>query len=292
MIVGLGFPKVRMRRLRRTGRIRSMVRQVRLSPDDLIYPLFVQEGIVESVPVVSMPNVHRSPVEGVVEDVRDAVGLGIPAVMLFGIPARKDEAGSSAYDKNGVLQSAVRRIKSELGEEVVVITDLCLCEYTVHGHCGVVRGGELVNDETLELLGKIAVSQAESGADVVAPSGMIDGQVKAVRDALDREGYTETAILAYSAKFNSAFYAPFRDAADSTPQTGDRSGYQTDYANPDEAIREIELDIEEGADIVMVKPALPYLDIIHRARYRFKVPIAAYSVSGEYSLVKAESTRW
>ncbi len=268
-----------------------MMRQVRLSPDDLIHPLFVQEGISEPILNPSMPKVYRLSAEQAVKDVKEVAGLGIPAVILFGIPFKKDEKGSSAYDKNGVVQDAVRRIKNELGEGIVVITDLCLCEYTSHGHCGVLKDGEVVNDETLEVLGKVAVSQAESGADIVAPSGMIDGQVKAIRDALDREGYTDTAIMAYSAKFASAFYSPFRDAADSVPQTGDRSSYQMDYSNPDEAMREIELDIEEGADIVMVKPALAYLDLIHRAKYHFKTPIAAYSVSGEYSLVKAAAEK-
>lgn len=238
-----------------------------------------------------MPKVYRLSAEQAVKDVKEVAGLGIPAVILFGIPSKKDKKGSSAYDKNGVVQNVVRRIKNELGEGIVVITDLCLCEYTSHGHCGVLKDGEVVNDETLEMLGKVAVSQAESGADIVAPSGMIDGQVKAIRDALDREGYTDTAIMAYSAKFASAFYSPFRDAADSVPQTGDRSSYQMDYSNPDEAMREIELDIEEGADIVMVKPALAYLDLIHRAKYHFKTPIAAYSVSGEYSLVKAAAEK-
>jgi porphobilinogen synthase len=238
-----------------------------------------------------MPKVYRLSAEQAVKDVKEVAGLGIPAVILFGIPSKKDEKGSSAYDKNGVVQDAVRRIKNELGEGIVVITDLCLCEYTSHGHCGVLKDGEVVNDETLEVLGKVAVSQAESGADIVAPSGMIDGQVKAIRDALDREGYTDTAIMAYSVKFASAFYSPFRDAADSVPQTGDRSSYQMDYSNPNEAMREIELDIEEGADIVMVKPALAYLDLIHRAKYHFKTPIAAYSVSGEYSLVKAAAEK-
>lgn len=268
-----------------------MMRQVRLSPDDLIHPLFVQEGISEPISIPSMPKVYRLSAEQAVKDVKEVAGLGIPAVILFGIPSKKDEKGSSAYDKNGVVQDAVRRIKNDLGEEIVVITDLCLCEYTSHGHCGVLKDGEVVNDETLEVLGKVAVSQAESGADIVAPSGMIDGQVKAIRDALYREGYTDTAIMAYSAKFASAFYSPFRDAADSVPQTGDRSSYQMDYSNPDEAMREIELDIEEGADIVMVKPALAYLDLIHRAKYHFKTPIAAYSVSGEYSLVKAAAEK-
>ncbi len=268
-----------------------MMRQVRLSPDDLIHPLFVQEGISEPISIPSMPKVYRLSAEQAVKDVKEVAGLGIPAVILFGIPSKKDEKGSSAYDKNGVVQDTVRRIKNELGEGIVVITDLCLCEYTSHGHCGVLKDGEVVNDETLEVLGKVAVSQAESGADIVAPSGMIDGQVKAIRDALDREGYTDTAIMAYSAKFASAFYSPFRDAADSVPQTGDRSSYQMDYSNPDEAMREIELDIEEGADIVMVKPALAYLDLIHRAKYHFKTPIAAYSVSGEYSLVKAAAEK-
>ncbi len=287
----MGFPDIRMRRLRRTESMRRMMRQVELSPNDLIHPVFVQEGLSKPASVLSMPGVYRLPVDMVVKDVREAADLGIPAVILFGIPSRKDEKGSSAYDKNGCVQNAVKRIKKDLGGDMVVVTDLCLCEYTTHGHCGVVRNGEVVNDETLEILGRVAVSQAEAGADIVAPSGMMDGQVKAVRGTLDSAGYMDTVILSYSAKFFSAFYSPFREAAESAPQTMDRSSYQMPYSNPDEAMREIELDIEEGADIVMVKPALPYLDVIQRAKSLFKIPVAAYSVSGEYSMMKAAAEK-
>jgi porphobilinogen synthase len=268
-----------------------MVRQIRLSPDDLIHPLFVQEGIEEPVPISSMPGVYRLPLDGVVEEVEEAVNLDIPAVILFGIPAKKDEKGSSAYDDNGIVQNAVKQIKQRLGEKIVVITDLCLCEYTDHGHCGVLNDGAVVNDETLKLLGQTAVSQAKAGADIVAPSGMMDGQVYAIREALDDNGDPDTIIMAYSAKSASAFYSPFREAAESTPQIGDRRSYQMDYSNPDEAMREIELDIEEGADIIMVKPALPYLDIINRAKNLFRYPTAAYNVSGEYTLVKAAAEK-
>lgn len=282
---------MRLRRLRRTEGLRRMVRQTRLSSDNLVYPLFVQEGIEEPIPITSMPGVYRRPLEGVVNEAREIVDLGIPAVILFGIPAQKDEVGSSAYDDEGIIQRAVREIKENLGENIVVITDLCLCEYTDHGHCGVLKDGKVINDETLKILGKTAVSQAKAGADIVAPSGMMDGQVRAIREALDSEGYQETPIMAYSAKAASAFYSPFRDAAESTPQTGDRRSYQMDYANPNEAMREIELDIEEGADIIMVKPALAYLDLINRARSIFQFPMAAYNVSGEYALVKAAAEK-
>ncbi len=269
-----------------------MVRQIRLSPDNLIHPLFVQEGIEEPVSISSMRGVYRLPLEGIADNVKEAVDLGIPAVILFGIPAQKDEGGSSAYDDdNGIVQNAVREIKERLGEKIVVITDLCLCEYTSHGHCGVLKDGAVINDETLKLLGQTAVSQAKAGADVVAPSGMMDGQVYAIREALDDSGYSDTIIMAYSAKSASAFYSPFREAAESTPQTGDRRSYQMDYSNPDEAMREIELDIEEGADIIMVKPALAYLDLISRAKSLFGYPTAAYNVSGEYALVKAAAEK-
>jgi porphobilinogen synthase len=287
----LSYPETRLRRLRRTESLRRMVRQIRLSPDDLIHPLFVQEGIEEPVPISSMPGVYRLPLDGVVEEVEEAVNLDIPAVILFGIPAKKDEKGSSAYDDNGIVQNAVKQIKQRLGEKIVVITDLCLCEYTDHGHCGVLNDGAVVNDETLKLLGQTAVSQAKAGADIVAPSGMMDGQVYAIREALDDNGDPDTIIMAYSAKSASAFYSPFREAAESTPQIGDRRSYQMDYSNPDEAMREIELDIEEGADIIMVKPALPYLDIINRAKNLFRYPTAAYNVSGEYTLVKAAAEK-
>jgi porphobilinogen synthase len=270
-----------------------LVKQTKLSTEDLIYPIFVQEDAADSISVPSMPNVYRLSVDKTINEVTEVSKLGIPAVVLFGIPSKKDEKGSSAYAKDGVIQKTVKRIKDELGENIVVITDVCLCEYTDHGHCGILNNGDLNNDASLEVLEKIAVSHAESGADIVAPSAMIDGQVKSIREALDKEGYNNIAILAYSAKFSSAFYSPFRDAADSIPQSGDRRSYQMDYSNSDEAIREIELDIAEGADIVMVKPALSYLDIINRASSLFKTPIAAYNVSGEFSLIKAAAqNKW
>ncbi|MCL4435886.1 MAG: porphobilinogen synthase [Thaumarchaeota archaeon] len=287
----MSYPEIRLRRLRRTEGVRRMVRQIRLSTDNLIHPIFVQEGVKKPVPISSMPGVYRLPLKGVEADAEEAVKLGIPAVILFGIPAQKDEVGSSAYDDNGIVQSAVKAIKARLGEKIVVITDLCLCEYTSHGHCGVLKNGAVVNDETLKLLGQTAVSQAKAGADIVAPSGMMDGQVYAIREALDDNGYTDTIIMAYSAKSASAFYSPFREAAESTPQVGDRRSYQMDYSNPDEAMREIELDIEEGADMIMVKPALAYLDLISRAKSLFEYPTAAYNVSGEYALVKAAAEK-
>lgn len=283
----MSFPNIRMRRLRKTQSIRNMMREVRLSPNNLILPIFIQEGIKESIPIPSMPNVKRVSIVQAVEDAKKAMSLNIPSVILFGIPSEKDQIGSSAYDKNGIIQKAVKKIKKELGEGLIIITDTCLCEYTDHGHCGVMKGGQLLNDKTLDLLGKVALSQAESGADIIAPSGMIDGQVKMIRNILDNKGYEDIKIMSYSAKFASAFYAPFRDAVKSTPQFGDRKNYQMDYSNPDEAMREIDLDIQEGADIVMVKPALAYLDLIQRAKSLFNIPIAAYNVSGEYSLVKA-----
>jgi porphobilinogen synthase len=268
-----------------------MVRQIRLSSDNLVYPIFVQDRISKPVSIASMPGINRLPLDQTIGDVREAVDLGIPAVILFGIPADKDARGSSAYDKEGIIQLAVSEIKEKIGEKVVIITDLCLCEYTDHGHCGVMKDGRLLNDDTLEILKKAAVSQAEAGADIVAPSGMIDGQVKTIREALDDHDYTDTSIMAYSAKTASAFYSPFRDAAESTPQTGDRRSYQMDYANVNEGIREIELDVKEGADIIMVKPAVAYLDLIYRARSLFTTPIAAYNVSGEYSMVKAAAEK-
>lgn len=283
----MSFPNIRMRRLRKTQSIRNMMREVRLSPNNLILPIFIQEGIKESIPIPSMPNVKRVSIVQAVEDAKKAMSLNIPSVILFGIPSEKDQIGSSAYDKNGIIQKAVKKIKKELGEGLIIITDTCLCEYTDHGHCGVMKGGQLLNDKTLDLLGKVALSQAESGADIIAPSGMIDGQVKMIRNILDNKGYEDIKIMSYSAKFASAFYAPFRDAVKSAPQFGDRKNYQMDYSNPDEAMREIDLDIQEGADIVMVKPALAYLDLIQRAKSLFNIPIAAYNVSGEYSLVKA-----
>ena len=280
------FPAVRMRRLRSL----KLIKETRLSTDDLILPLFIDENIESETkkPIDSMPGQYRFSIEGAVKEVLDARSLGIKSVLLFGILARKDEMGSEAFNREGVIQRAVRKLKKEV-EDVIVITDLCLCEYTSHGHCGLVENGRVVNDPTLNVLGKIAVSQAEAGADIVAPSGMMDGMVKAIREKLDSEGFIDTAIMSYAAKYNSALYGPFRDAADSGYQFGDRSSYQMDFSNAREALREVELDIQEGADIVMVKPAIFYLDIISRVRARFDVPLAAYSVSGEYSMITAAS---
>ncbi len=280
------FPEYRPRRLRRTENLRRMVRETRLSPDMFIYPLFVRSGrgIRQAVP--SMPGVFQWSRDTVVHEVKDVHGLGIPAVILFGLPEKKDEIGSEAYASGGVVQEAVKAIKDAC-PDLVVITDVCLCEYTSHGHCGVLHGREVDNDPTLGLLARIAVSHAQAGADMVAPSDMMDGRVGAIRESLDEEGFHQTAIMAYSAKYCSAFYGPFREAADSAPQFGDRRSYQMDPPNAREALREIQLDIEEGADIVMVKPALAYLDIIRRVREEFDWPVAAYNVSGEYAMIKA-----
>ena len=286
----MGFPLVRMRRMRRCETIRSMVRETHVSVKDLVYPMFVQpgNGIITEVP--SMPNVYRYSVDKLLGAVEEVVSLGIPALLLFGIPEVKDERASSAYSKDGVVQRAVQQVKRSFGDDIIVITDVCLCSYTSHGHCGIVsEDGVVQNDATLEVLKMVALSHAEAGADIVAPSDMMDGRVKAIREALDENGFEDVAILSYSAKMASSFYGPFREAAESAPQFGDRKSYQMDYANKREALREIALDIEEGADIVMVKPALAYLDIICEAKNRFDVPIAAYNVSGEYAMVKAAS---
>jgi len=253
-------------------------------------PIFIDENISKPVEIRSMPGYYRIPIDSVVEEIEGAMDLGLKAFILFGIPSYKDSIGSSAYAKDGVIQKAVRRIKSEFSDAIVV-TDVCLCQYTSHGHCGVVKNGKILNDETLPILGKIAVSHAEAGADIVAPSGMMDGMVKAIREALDNEGFDDVAIMSYSAKYASSFYSPFREAADSGYKFGDRKTYQMDIHNSDEALREVELDLKEGADIVMVKPALAYLDIIRRIKDKFKVPTAAYNVSGEYCMVKA-SAKW
>jgi porphobilinogen synthase len=280
------FPATRLRRLRKTGVLRELVRETTLTPADLVYPMFVQLGEGRT-PVEAMPGVERVSISNAVEEAGEAHALGIPAVLLFGIPAEKDEQGSGAYDDEGVVQLAVRAIK-EAHPELVVITDVCLCAYTSHGHCGVVLDdGTIDNDITLELLAKTAISHARAGADAVAPSDMMDGRVGALRAQLDAEGHKELPIVAYSAKFASAFYGPFREAADSTPSFGDRRSYQMDPANSDEAVREALLDVEEGADMVMVKPALPYLDVIRRVKDATRVPVAAYNVSGEYAMVKA-----
>jgi porphobilinogen synthase len=283
----MAFPATRMRRLRRTGLLRAMVRETELSPSHLVYPLFVQLGERERAPVEAMPGVERLSISHAVEEAGEAHALGVPGVLLFGIPAEKDEQGSGAYDEEGVVQLAVRALK-EAHPDLVVITDVCLCAYTSHGHCGVVlEDGSVDNDLTLELLAKTALSHAAAGADAVAPSDMMDGRVGALRSQLDAEGFKDTPIVAYSAKFASAFYGPFREAADSAPAFGDRRSYQMDPANADEAVREALLDVEEGADVVMVKPALPYLDVIRRVKEAARVPVAAYNVSGEYAMVKA-----
>jgi porphobilinogen synthase len=284
------FPQTRLRRLRATRALRGLVRETQLTPADFVYPLFVAHGLDRREPIEAMPGVDRLSIDHAVAEAQEAAGLGIPAVMLFGLPASKDEEGSGAYDEEGIVQLATRAIKQSV-PDILVITDLCLCEYTSHGHCGVVRvsGGEFTvdNDATLELLNRTAVSQAHAGADIIAPSDMMDGRVGSIRAALDDEGLVDTPILAYSAKFASAFFGPFRDAADSAPAFGDRRGYQMDPANANEAVREARLDAEEGADILMVKPALPYLDVIRRVKDQTALPLAAYNVSGEYAMLKA-----
>ena len=285
------YPTVRMRRLRRTPALRIMMQRVNLRPSDLICPIFVDENVKKIVPIESMPGYCRVPVHKVIDEAKCIIEQGVKAVLLFGLPKVKDEKGSQAYAPNGVVQKAVASLKKEFGDELAVMTDLCLCEYTSHGHCGVTKNGEVMNDSTLEILQKVAVSQAQAGADVVAPSGMMDGQVKAIREALDDSGFSQVAIMAYSAKFASCLYGPFRDAAECAPQFGDRKSYQMGFGNTEEALREIELDINEGADIIMIKPALAYLDIIRAARSRFNLPIAAYNVSGEYSMVKAAAQK-
>ena len=279
------FPRTRMRRLRRSDSIRALVRETRFSIEDLIYPLFVVHGKGRREPIRSMPGQFRLTVDELVKEVREAHGLGVRAVMLFGIPKVKDELGSEAYARDGIVQMATRAIKDAV-PEIAVVADICLCGYTPHGHCGVVTGGKVDNDKTLELIGRAALSLAESGVDMVAPSGMMDGQVRAIREALDDMGFKDTIIMAYSAKYASCFYGPFRDAVGSAPAFGDRKGYQLDPPNWREAIVEMQLDVEEGADIVMVKPALLYLDVIRAARETIPKPIAAFNVSGEYAMVE------
>jgi porphobilinogen synthase len=280
------FPQLRLRRLRRTEAIRSLVRETTVKVEDLIYPLFIEEGRGVKQEIPSMPSIFRFSPDQLPTEVEDIARLKIPAVILFGIPKEKDEIASMAYHPEGVIQQAIRIIKKAF-PELLVVTDVCLCEYTSHGHCGVISNGDVDNDQTLPLLAKTALSHAEAGADIVAPSDMMDGRVKIIRETLDKAGYQSIPILAYSAKYASAFYGPFREAAESAPQFGDRRSYQMDPPNVREALREIEADINEGADIVMVKPALSYLDIIRRVRDVFNHPLAAYNVSGEYSMVKA-----
>lgn len=281
-----GFPISRLRRLRKNPVVRDMFRETSVTKDDLIYPLFVVEGEGIKKEISSMPGQFQLSIDSVIRECAELETLGLKSMLLFGIPREKDEVGSGAYADDGIIQRAVREIKKNF-PEMLVITDVCLCEYTSHGHCGVVEDGYVQNDATLKLLAREAVSHAQSGADIIAPSDMMDGRVAAIRNALDEAGFAETPIMAYSAKFSSAFYGPFREAAESAPQFGDRKTYQMDFGNGDEAMREIALDIQEGADIVMVKPALSYLDLIRRTKDSFNIPVAAYNVSGEYSMIKA-----
>ena len=280
------FPQYRPRRLRANETIRRMVRETTLLPDNFIYPLFVTHGKGVKKEISSMPGNYQQSIDNLVKDCEEVYGLGIPAVILFGIPEKKDELGTEAYSDEGIVQHAIKAIKNKL-PDLMVITDVCMCEYTSHGHCGVIKNGVVQNDATLELLAKEALSHAKAGADMVAPSDMMDGRVAAIRDILDDEGFERVPIMSYAAKYASGFYGPFREAAESTPQFGDRRSYQMDPPNSREALREVELDIEEGADIVMVKPALSYLDIISQVKQEFSMPVAAYNVSGEFSMVKA-----
>ena len=280
------FPTSRLRRLRRTEKLRELVQEVSLSPKDLICPVFVEEGIQAKKQVNSMPAIERLPLSEVVNEVDAIVGLGIPGIMLFGIPENKDDEGTSAYVEHGIVQKAISEIRKNFGEKIVIMSDVCLCQYTSSGHCGLIKEGNVDNDSSLETLSKIAISQAEAGADIVSPSAMMDGQVKSIRHGLDNEGFSNVAIMSHSAKHRSNFYSPFRDAAECAPKFGDRKTYQVPYTNPREAMREVESDINEGVDIVMIKPALTYLDLIGETKRRFNVTVSAYSVSGEYALVK------
>lgn len=287
----MNYPIYRPRRLRKNEKFRELVQETELSPNHLIYPVFVKEMTEKKVPIPAMPDVFQFSVEGLPQEIEDVVSLSIPAVLLFGIPEKKDEIGSGAYAENGIVQKAVRIIKKLFGNDIMVITDVCMCEYTSHGHCGFIKDGDVDNDETLKLLARSALSHASAGADMVAPSDMMDGRVKAIRESLDISGYTNIPIMSYAAKYASALYGPFREAAESAPQFGDRRGYQMDPPNMREAMREIRLDIEEGADVIMVKPALFYLDILSMARQEFNIPLAAYSVSGEYTMIKLAAAK-
>ena len=280
----------RLRRLRRTPGLRRAFAETSLAPSDLMAPLFVKEGISEPAPISSMPGHHQHTLESLVKEARELAARNIAGIVVFGIPSTKDAVGTQAHNPDGITQQGLRAVKDELGDDFVVVADLCLCEYTDHGHCGVLEGETVANDPTIEIYGQIAVSQARAGADIVAPSGMMDGQVAAIRSALDAEGFQDIAILAYAAKYASAFYGPFREAAEGAPQFGDRRAYQQDPSNVFEALREVEADIAEGADAVMVKPALGYLDVVSAVKDRFEYPVAAYNVSGEYSMLMAAAT--
>ena len=285
----MSFPAKRLRRLRTSEKMRELVQETRLSSKDFICPVFVQEDLKTRIKIESMSEMERLPLEDINEEVKTIIDLGIPAIMLFGIPTHKDEAGSSAFDENGIVQKAISQIREKFGDKIVIMADVCLCQFTSTGHCGIIKDDKIDNDTSLDILAKIAVSLAKAGVDTVSPSAMMDGQVAAIRKALDDEGFTDVSIMSHSAKHRSNFYAPFRNAAECAPKFGDRKTYQVPYTNAREAMMEVESDINEGVDIVMIKPALSYLDIIAETRRKFNVPVAAYSVSGEYALVKAAS---
>jgi len=285
----MSFPAKRLRRLRISEKMRDLVQQTRLSPKDFICPVFVQEDLKTRIKIESMSEMERLPLEDINDEVKTIIDLGIPAIMLFGIPTHKDEAGTSAFDEKGIVQKAISQIKENFGDKIVIMADVCLCQFTSTGHCGIIHGDKIDNDASLDTLAKIAISLAKAGVDTVSPSAMMDGQVATIRKALDDEGFTDVSIMSHSAKHRSNFYAPFRNAAECAPKFGDRKTYQVPYTNAREAMMEVESDINEGVDIVMIKPALSYLDIIAETRKKFNVPIAAYSVSGEYALVKAAS---
>jgi len=288
---GALFPKVRLRRLRKNQAIRDLLQEIRISSNDLIYPLFVEEGLKDPKNISSMQDIQRIPLSKIVDVVSEILNLGIKGILLFGIPLKKDNNASSAYSEKGIVQKSITTIKKNFGDKIVIISDVCMCQYTSTGHCGIVKGNSVDNDSSIDILAEIAKSHAASGADIVAPSAMMDGQVLAIRERLDEAGFDDTSIMGYSAKMASPMYSPFRDLADSSPLFGDRKAYQMPFTNSYEALREIELDINEGADIIMVKPALPYLDLICKAREIFKLPLCAYSVSGEYALIKAAAEK-
>jgi len=280
------FPNRRLRRLRKSEKIRELVQETRLSTKDFICPVFIQEDLKKSVKIDSMPDIERFPLDGINDEVERIVDLGIPAIMLFGLPSSKDDAGSAAFDEKGIVQKAITQIRKNFGDKIAIMADVCLCQYTKSGHCGIIKDNKIDNDSSIETLAKIAVSQAKAGVDVVSPSAMMDGQVITIRHGLDDAGFSDVAIMSHSAKHRSAFYSPFRNAAECAPQFGDRKTYQIPFTNAREAMREVEMDVNEGVDIVMIKPALAYLDLIAETKKRFNVPVSAYSVSGEYALVK------
>lgn len=287
----MSFPTTRLRRLRMSEKMRTLVQETRLTPDDFIAPVFVQEDLKTRLKIKSMPDLERLPIQDVNDEVGIISDLGIPAIMLFGIPANKDDMGTSAFDEKGIVQKAVSQIRENFGDKILIMADVCMCQYTTAGHCGLVKQNKIDNDSSNQVLAKIAVSQAEAGVDVVSPSAMMDGQVASIRGGLDNQGFADVAIMSHSAKHRSSFYSPFRDAAECAPKFGDRKTYQVPYTNAREAMREVESDINEGVDIVMIKPALSYLDVIAEARRKFDVPVSAYSVSGEYALVKAAASQ-